>query len=73
MKSSKEIPEVKIGELFDLEGEPAAFKLFEKINLNDGSKYYILKLDLIGRQQKLRFSEEEVKEKNLKYVKREKR
>lgn len=64
----KEMAEVKIGEAFDLEGEPAIFELVEHINLGNGEKYYTLKFELIGREQKLKFSKEEVEEKKLNYI-----
>ena len=64
----KRMNEVKIGEVFDLEGEPAIFELIEHINLGNGEKYYILKFELIGREQKLKFSKEEVEEKKLDFI-----
>ena len=62
------ITKVKIGEGFDLEGEPAILELIEHIDLSNGERYYVLKLDLIGRFPNLRFSKKEVDKKNLKFI-----
>jgi len=42
--------------------------LIEHINLGNGEKYYNLKFKLIGRDQKLKFSKEEVEEKKLDFI-----
>ena len=59
---------VEIGKVFDLHGEPTILELYERIDIGTGKKHYNLKLEMIGRKEKLRFSREEVEEKKLRYV-----
>ena len=60
------IPNIKLEQVFDLIGEAAVFYLVERLDIATGNKYYVLKLDLIGRS--IEFTKEEVDKKNLEIV-----
>lgn len=60
--------EIKIGEMFDLEGELAILELHESYNIGGNNKHFILKLEIVGREAGVKFSEEEVKSKELPFV-----
>ena len=59
---------IKIGELFDIEGELAVLELHEKYDVGGTNKHYTLKLEMLGREAGFEFSEEDVKNKKLPFI-----
>ena len=68
MKEMKEMKEIKIGELFDIEGELAILELHETYGVGGTNKHYTLKLEMVGRETGVKFSEEDVKNKKLPFI-----
>lgn len=60
-------PEIEFNEYFDLNGEPATIELHEYINPETRVSHYVAVLVMIGRDR-LKFSQKEVDEKELKII-----